>query len=121
MQMLPTRRFVISSAYADFRPEIDAFLAEHAGREVLIIAATRGAADDLLWSAGTAGALGVHRFTLGQTAALLAAGELAGRSLSIADRFASEAVAARVVHELRERAAWKYVQPVTGMPGFVRA
>ena len=115
------RRSIFCDSYAGFQRDVAEFLAEHRQREVLIIAASRGAADDVLWTAGSDGALGVHRFTLSQTAAMLAAGTLAERRLRIADAFASEAVAARVAWELRQRKAWRYFTPVAEMPGFPRA
>ncbi len=115
------RRSVVCDSFAGFRQDVAEFLAEHRRREVLIIAASRGAADDALWAAGSEGALGVHRFTLSQAAAMLAAGTLAERRLRLLDAFASEAVAARVAWELRQRRAWSYFTPVADMPGFPRA
>ena len=110
-----------SNSYSAFRGEIAAFLRRHAGSELLIIGASRGTADDALWAAAEAGVTGAHRFTLAQVAAVLAAPGLAERGLKVVNRFAAEAVAARVVHELRTKQAWKYFGPVASTPGFARA
>src|SRR5207249_3233614 len=76
----------------------------------------------ILWSCASAGTLGVHRFTPAQAAAVLAAVTVADRCLKIANRLASEAVAARVAHELREKKnGWRYFGPVASAPGFPRA
>src|SRR5205085_6736332 len=116
-----SRHALVSHSYAAFRADVAAFLARHRDSEMLIVGASRGAADDLLWTAAPAGWIGVHRFTPAQVAAVLAAPTLADRGLKVANLFASEAVAARVVHELRQKQCWKYFGPVAGTPGFARA
>ena len=116
-----THRVVTSSSYDSLEAEIAAFLHQHQASEMLILGASRGATDDMLWAAAPGGAIGVHRFTLAQAAAVLSAPVLAERGLQIANHFASEAVAARVVHDLREKHLWTYFGPVAGTPGFARA
>jgi CRISPR/Cas system-associated exonuclease Cas4 (RecB family) len=112
---------LVCNSYAGFRTEIRAFLERHRNGEVVLLGASRGTADDVVWSVAPGGLIGAHRFTLAQYAAILAAPVLADRGLKIANRFAAEAVAARVVHELRTRAAWKYFGPVASTPGFAHA
>jgi CRISPR/Cas system-associated exonuclease Cas4 (RecB family) len=116
-----TRRAITCNSYAGFQSEIAAFLKTDRDGELLVMAATRGAAEDAVWACAPAGALGVHRFTPAGAAAVVAAGTVADRGLKIANRLASEAVAARVAHELREKRAWRYFGPVANSPGFPRA
>ncbi|HET8549751.1 MAG TPA: PD-(D/E)XK nuclease family protein [Bryobacteraceae bacterium] len=114
-------RVVTCSSCSGFPAEIAAFLEQHRGSEALMIGASRGTADDLLRDAAPGGIVGAHRFTLAQAAAVLSAPALAHRGLKIADHFTSEALAARVVHELRLRKSWKYFGPVAATPGFAQA
>lgn len=115
------QRTLKSNSYAAFQPEVTAFIEEHRCSQILIIAAVHGAADDLLWGADGVGVIGVHRFTLTQVAALLASAHLAEKGRKIANAFVSEAIAARVAHELRQRHSWKYFADVADMPGFPKA
>ena len=117
---MTTHRWLKTNSYAAVQPEIAAFIDEHRSREILVIAAVHGAADDLLWRKGS-GVIGVHRFTLTQVAALLASTHLAEKGRKIANAFVSEAIAARVVHELRQRRSWRYFAEVVEMPGFPKA
>jgi len=112
------RRAVVSHSYERFEPDIASFLEQHRGKEIVVIGASRGTADEMVWSVATTGLIGAHRFTLAQLAAVMAAPTLADRGLKVANRFASEAVAARVVHELRQDQSWKYFGPVASTPGF---
>jgi ATP-dependent helicase/nuclease subunit B len=118
---LKAHRTVSSNSYAAFQPEIAAFLDEHRCREILIIAAVRGAADDLVWTTNGPGLIGVHRFTLTQVAVLLASNHLAEKRRKIASAFVSEAIAARVAYELCQKRSWKYFGDVVEMPGFPKA
>jgi len=89
--------------------------------EVLVIGATRGAADDFARTiAREAGAtFGVTRFSLTELAARAAgAGEAAGRRAP-ATGAGTEAVAARAVFDASGELA--YFTPVASMPGFSRA
>ena len=90
---------------------------------VLIIAASRGAADDLARAVAIdlGGAIGLHRFSLAQFAARLAAPVLAARGIAPVTFIGSEAVAARATFEVRREHELAYFEPVAGTPGFPRA
>ena len=70
---------------------------------VLIVSASRGAADDLARAVAVArgGAIGLHRFSLAQLAARLAAPVLAARGIAPVTFIGAEAVAARATFEAR--------------------
>lgn len=88
--------------------------------EVLVIGATRSAADDLvrLHCGSVAGA---HRFTLRQLAATLASVPMAERGLAPVNHFGVEALAARAVHAMVRRGELRYFGPVAQSPGLPRA
>ncbi|PWT86413.1 MAG: PD-(D/E)XK nuclease family protein, partial [Blastocatellia bacterium] len=91
--------------------------------ELLLVAASRGAADDLSRDiCRTRGAsFGLHRFSITQLAARAAATELAALGRTPATQLAAEALAARVAFEgVRDR-AFEYFEPVAQLPGFPRA
>ena len=69
---------------------------------MLVVAASRGAADDLVRSSCEVGFAGVHRTTLTGLAAELAALDLAERDLAPMSQLSREAMAARVIHKLRD-------------------
>lgn len=83
--------------------------------DALLIAPTRGAADELIWSRRIS-ALGLHRFTLAQLAS-----QIAATSRTPVTPLAQEALVARAVDELRRKKQLGYFAPVAGTPGFVRA
>lgn len=83
--------------------------------EVLILAATRAAADDFVRDHAGGGALGVHRYTLRQLAASLASSVVSVSALG------SEAIAARAVHRLIQEGGLAYFGPVASTPGFAGA
>ena len=94
-----------------------------AATEVLIVGASRDAADDLARrvTAARGATFGLHRASLTQVAVRLAAVEMARLGLAPATALGTEAVAARVTFEaLRERAL-AYFAPVARFPGFARA
>jgi RecB family exonuclease len=94
-----------------------------AATEVLIVGASRDAADDLARrvTAARGATFGLHRASLTQLAARLAAAEVARLGVAPATALGAEAVAARVAFEaLRERALG-YFTPVARFPGFARA
>ncbi len=64
---------------------------------------------------------GLHRFTLTQFAARLAAVELAARGLAPATPLGTEAVAARATFDAVRAGALRYFTPVARCPGFARA
>ena len=91
--------------------------------EVLIVGASRDAADDLARRVTLArgATFGLHRASLTQLAVRFAAAEMARLGVAPATALGAEAVAARVSFEaLRERAL-AYFAPVARFPGFARA
>jgi len=120
---MPVR--VTESSAAELRlAEAHAFVDAHlpAG-DVLIVGASRGAVDDLARrTAVRSGAtIGLHRFSLTQLAARLAAPILAAEGLAPATPLGSEAVSARAAFEAQRDGALAYFQPVARTPGFPRA
>jgi ATP-dependent helicase/nuclease subunit B len=121
--MMTTRLIESSSAQLRLQ-EARAFVETHAARgDVWLIGASRGAVDDLARSiAAAAGAtIGLHRFSLTQLAARLAAPILAAQGLAPVTYLGSEAVAARAAFEAQRDAALQYFAPVAKTPGFPRA
>ena len=93
------------------------------GLEVLLLAPTKGAADDFARKlcANSRGLLGLHRMTPAQSAAALATEELAEKGLAPLSRLGAQALASRCVQRCREQRVLEYFTPVAGMPGFARA
>src|SRR5215472_8244076 len=89
--------------------------------EILVVGPTRAAADEFMRAACKAGLLGVHRMTLAQVAAELAASAIAERGLAPLSELGMEAVAARVTDRLRRDQKLAYFAPVADTPGFARA
>jgi len=116
---------LIESSSAQLRlQDARAFVERHAADgDVALVGASRGAVDDLARSiAATKGAtIGIHRFSLTQLAARLAAPVLAAQGLAPVTALASEAVAARATFEARRASALSYFEPVASTPGFPRA
>jgi len=100
---------LIESSSAQLRlQDARAFVERHAADgDVALVGASRGAVDDLARSiAATKGAtIGIHRFSLTQLAARLAAPVLAAQGLAPVTALASEAVAARATFEARRASA----------------
>lgn len=92
------------------------------GTEGLVVAATREAADDAVraLAARSQATFGLHRFSLTQLAARLAAADLARRGLAPASSLASEALAARCAFEALQDSSLRYFAPVSRFPGFAR-
>lgn len=84
--------------------------------EVLVLAASKGAADDFVRQAAGDGFLGVHTLTLAQLAASLATRQVSSRRLTPMSALSQEALVARVVYE--NRAKLDYFGPVADRPGF---
>ncbi len=116
---------LIESAAASLRlAEAQAFVRSRlAAGEVLLAGASRGAVDDLARSiASELGAtIGLHRFSLTQLAARIAAPILAADRRAPATYLGSEAVAARATFEASHDGALEYFKPVATTPGFPRA
>jgi RecB family exonuclease len=91
--------------------------------ECVIVAASRSAADDFARDlARQRGAtFGMHRFSLTQLAARLAAPMLAGRRLAPTTPLGMQAVAARSLFDATRSGALSYFGPVADSPGFARA
>src|SRR4051812_1460863 len=101
---MTANRLIVSDTYADFvEPASDFLRSLGAASEALLIAPTRGAADDFARICCPSGALGLHRMTLNQLAAGLATPRLVAEGLAPASRLGVEAIAARVVHLLRKK------------------
>jgi ATP-dependent helicase/nuclease subunit B len=116
---------VIESSSAQLRlRQARAFVETHAARgDVWLVGASRGSVDDLARSiAAQSGAtIGLHRFSLTQLAARLAAPILAQQSLAPVTYLGSEAVAARAAFDAQRDEALQYFAPVARTPGFPRA
>ncbi len=96
--------------------------------EVLVIGATRRAADDLVRECVEAsdpgrprGVIGVRRHTLARLASELAAEGLGRHGLTPLGRLGAEALAARAIHACRQERPLAYFEPVAELPGFARA
>jgi ATP-dependent helicase/nuclease subunit B len=91
--------------------------------EVLVVGATRGAADDFVRSiARRAGAtFGLTRVGLTELAARAASARLGGARRAPATEAGTEAMAARAAFDATVAGELEYFAPVAGMPGFPRA
>jgi ATP-dependent helicase/nuclease subunit B len=116
---------LIESPSAQLRlREARAFVETHAARgDVWLVGASRGAVDDLARAiaAASGATIGLHRFSLTQLAARLAAPVLAAQGLAPVTYLGSEAVAARATFEAQRDGALEYFAPVAKTPGFPRA
>ncbi len=104
--------------------EVLAFLERYSPSvEILIVGASRGAADDLARTAAVrrGATFGHHRFSFTQLATWVAESALARQGLAPGTRLGSEAVASRAVFEARTRNALAHFEPVAHTPGFPRA
>ena len=92
-------------------------------RRVVVIAASRGAADDLVRTvaAERAGTAGIERLSLDQFAARTAIVSLAAEGATPGAWLASEVVAARAVFKTSRDSGLGYFEPVASTPGFPRA
>ena len=99
------------------------FLAHFANNEVLILAPTRAAADELArgMCAQSGGVFGVHRFTLLQFAIQAATKRLVEAGKTILGGVAVDALAARAVYECRKRGNLQWFESVARTPGFFKA
>jgi ATP-dependent helicase/DNAse subunit B len=116
------RTLVKSRSNATLLRRAAAFLAEkpeHA--EILVVAPTRAAANELAAHAFPAGCQGVHALTLTQLAAHLAAQPMGRLALAPISRLGIEAIAARIVHSAAIEQRLPYFAPVAQTPGFARA
>ena len=91
--------------------------------EILIVGASRGAADDFARAMASArgASFGLYRFSLTQLAARLAAPLLAAERLSPTTVLGAQAVSARALFEAGHEEGLSYFRPVQSTPGFPRA
>jgi ATP-dependent helicase/nuclease subunit B len=100
-----------------------AFLGRFAAdTQVLIVGASRDAADDLArrLTATRGATFGLQRASLTQAAVRFAAVEMARLAMAPATALGSEAIAARVSFEAVRERALAYFEPVARFPGFAR-
>lgn len=117
-----SRTLVRSRSNAKFLERAATFLsAQPRDSEVVILAPTRAAANELLLTTFPEGCQGVHALTLTQLAANLAAQPMAQRSLAPISRLGIEALSARVVYAAQATQTLRYFSPVAQTPGFARA
>ena len=118
-----SRRVVTALAVRDRLNASEEFIETVTGQEVLIVSATRMAADELArrFCLKTAGSLGIHRFSLGALAIEIASPRLALSGKSVLDGIAVDALAARAVQECRDRSSLEWFEPVATAPGFSHA
>ena len=117
-------RVVLSSSAAVRLDAARGFLGGHLpGSEVVIVGASRGAADDLARDvARRAGAtFGLARFSLTEIAARAAAARLAGARRVPGSSTGAEAMAARAVFDAIAADQLAYFAPVAALPGFPKA
>ena len=92
-------------------------------QDVLLVASSRGAADDLARHAATGrgASLGWHRFSLLQLAARLGVDALAAQGRLPGSPLGAEAVASRAIFGAIAGGSLRYFTPVAQTPGFPRA
>ncbi|HKE87684.1 MAG TPA: PD-(D/E)XK nuclease family protein [Vicinamibacterales bacterium] len=124
----PTRptslQVVVSSSATERLSRARGFLSSVTpGTRVLIIGASRGAADDFARdvAAGVPATFGIQRLSLTQLAARSAMLALANEGVAPSTWLGAEAVAARAVFEAQHDASLRYFEPVASTPGFPRA
>ena len=114
---------ITSLAARDRLKSCEDFLDAQTGQEVLIVSATRMAADELArsFSLKAGGAFGIHRFSPGALAVDIASERLAVSGKSVLAGVAVDALAARAVQDCRTGSGLKWFEPVATTPGFFRA
>ena len=119
--MKPLTSIVLPSASARLAAARDRILA--IDPPILVIAASRAAADEFAFSIANAkgATFGVTRSSVAELVARLAVPALARKGLTPSAPLSDEAVSARVTHDLLTSQSLKYFAPVAAMPGFPRA
>jgi RecB family exonuclease len=112
-----------SSADARLRAAEEFLEGLAAATEVLVVGASRDAADDLARRVALTrhATFGLHRASLTQLAVRFAASAMARLGVAPATALGAEAVAARVGFEAVRDGALPYFAPVARLPGFARA
>ncbi len=90
---------------------------------LVIVAATRAAADEFAFSIAEAkgATFGITRSSVAELVARLAVPALARKGLTPSAPLSDEAVSARVTDDLMKKDRLAYFAPVADMPGFPRA
>jgi ATP-dependent helicase/nuclease subunit B len=117
-------RLFQSSSAADRISTANEFIASFpAATELVLIAASRGAVDDLVrgFADKCTATFGLHRFNLIQLAGRLALRKLAGAGIAPTSAVGTEALAARAAFEASARGELRYFAPIAKFPGFARA
>src|SRR5262245_49683656 len=109
-----SRRVVTALALRDRLQACESFVKSAGGQELLIVSATRMAADELARSLclRIGGLFGIHRFSPGALAVELASPRLALSAKSVLAGVAVDALAARAVQDCRTNAALCWFEPV---------
>src|SRR5262245_43935516 len=112
-----------TSAAARLAAAVDFLSNRPSSAEIVIVGASRGAADDFARAIGSrAGAtFGLSRFSLTELAARIAADGLAGMKRAPGTDAGAEATAARAVFDASAAGELEYFAPVASMPGFPKA
>ena len=118
-----TFRYVVSPSASGRAAAARAFVTAHAAGGVLIVGASRAAADELaLDIARAAGALvGVTRMSFAELATRMALPDLAERLVSPGSALGVEAMTARASFDAHDAGELAYFEPVAQLPGFPRA
>src|SRR5215510_13956011 len=116
---MPNRQVVTSPRYEHFREPALRFIRtwSRAG-QVLIVGAGHAAADEWARAACDRALVGVHRLTLAQAAAALAARETSAAGAVPVSRVVLEAIAARIADQALRAGELHYFEPVARTPGF---
>lgn len=122
MRKVPRCSLLRSRSTTNLLQHAATFLAKHTAQsEILVLAPTRAAANELAINAFPNGCQGIHTFTLVQLAAHLAAQPMGRRSLAPISRLGIEAITTRIVDTARRSKKLAYFAPVSQTPGFPRA
>ena len=120
----PSTRILTSTSSALRLQHAATFLRDASpDQDVLVVAASRGAADDLARRAATrrGATVGWHRFSVLQLAARLSLDQLAARGRLPGSPLGAEAVASRAIFGAIADGSLRYFSPVAQTPGFPRA
>lgn len=118
-----TFQYVVSPSATRRHAAARAFVSAHAAEGVLVVGASRAAADELaLDLARAAGALvGVTRMSFAELATRVALPVLAERLVTPGSALGVEAMVARASFDARDAGELAYFEPVADLPGFPRA
>ena len=117
------RLYVSASAADRLSRARDVIAAAAPGARIVIVGATRGAADDLARAAAAQApaTFGIERLSITQLAARTAMMSLAAAGTAPSTWLGAEAIATRAVFDATQAASLRYFAPVAGTPGFPRA